>query len=106
MLDYFALIVLLLLVGLVVAGWLLLAMWPGQIAKKRNHPQAEAINVMGWWGAITMGILAPIAWVWAYTNPNATLAGDVKSDPDLSRRSPQAKPDPDPAPDASEEVTS
>lgn len=75
MLDYFALFVLILLIGLVIAGWLLLAMWPGQIARKRNHPQAEAINVMGWWGAITMGVLSPVAWVWAYTNPAASLSG-------------------------------
>jgi Kef-type K+ transport system membrane component KefB len=71
MLDYFALIVLIVLIAVVVAAWIMLAMMPGQIAKKRNHPQAEAINVMGWWGAITMGVLAPIAWVWAYTNPVA-----------------------------------
>ena len=57
MLEYFALFVLILLIGLVIAGWLLLAMWPGQIARKRNHPQAEAINVMGWWGAITLSLI-------------------------------------------------
>ena len=34
MLDYFALIVLQLLIGLVIAGWLLLAMRPGQIAEE------------------------------------------------------------------------
>ena len=104
MLDYFALIVLIVLIAVVIAAWIMLAMMPGQIAKKRGHPQAEAINVMGWWGAITMGVLAPIAWVWAYTNPNATLSGKTNSDPDSSRRSPEAKPDP--VPDASEEVTS
>ena len=71
MLDYFALIVLIVLIAVMVAAWLMLAMMPGQIAKKRGHPQAEAINVMGWWGAITMGVLAPIAWVWAYTKPVA-----------------------------------
>ena len=92
MLDYFALSVLILLIGLVIAGWLLLAMWPGQIARKRNHPQAEAINVMGWWGAITMGVLSPIAWVWAYTNPTATLSG----------RSPATV---DPVPEHEEEAT-
>ena len=69
MLDYFALIVLIVLIAVVIAAWLMLAMMPGQIARKRGHPQAEAINVMGWWGAITMGILAPIAWVWAHTKP-------------------------------------
>ena len=94
MLDYFALIVLIVLIAVVVAAWIMLAMMPGQIAKKRGHPQAEAINVMGWWGALTMGILAPIAWVWAYTNPDASLKGQSKSD--LSRRSGEAaKPDPE-----------
>ncbi len=71
MLDYFAFIVLIVLIAVVIAAWIMLAMMPGQIAKKRGHPQAEAINVMGWWGAITMGVLAPIAWVWAYTKPVA-----------------------------------
>jgi hypothetical protein len=72
MLDYFAFVVLIVLIAVVIAAWIMLAMMPGQIARKRGHPQAEAINVMGWWGAITMGILAPIAWVWAYTKPVAT----------------------------------
>jgi hypothetical protein len=71
MLDYFAFVVLIVLIAVVIAAWIMLAMMPGQIAKKRGHPQAEAINVMGWWGAITMGVLAPIAWVWAYTKPVA-----------------------------------
>jgi len=58
----------------------MLAMLPGQIARKRNHPQADAINVMGWWGALTLGILAPIAWVWAYTRP-VIQPIEVSSDP-------------------------
>ena len=95
MLDYFALIVLIVLIAVVIAAWVMLAMMPGQIARKRNHPQAEAINVMGWWGAITMGVLAPIAWVWAYTKP-------VAKPIDL----PQSDPVPDPAPETDEEVTS
>ena len=81
MLDYFAFIVLLILIAVVIAAWIMLAMMPGQIARKRGHPQAEAINVMGWWGAITMGILAPIAWVWAYTNPVAKPIDLPQSDP-------------------------
>jgi hypothetical protein len=32
MLDYFALIV---LIAVVIAAWIMLAMWPGQIAEKR-----------------------------------------------------------------------
>ncbi|MDH3671060.1 MAG: DUF3302 domain-containing protein, partial [Gammaproteobacteria bacterium] len=68
-LDIFALIVLLALLGAAIAIWVILGMMPGKIARSRNHPQAEAINVCGWWGVITMGILMPLAFIWAYTNP-------------------------------------
>jgi Kef-type K+ transport system membrane component KefB len=97
MLDYFAFIVLIILIAVVIAAWIMLAMMPGQIAKKRGHPQAEAINVMGWWGALTMGVLAPIAWVWAYTKPVAKPIDLPQPDPD---------PVPDPDPETNEEVAS
>ena len=42
---------------------------PGGIARQRGHPQAEAINVCGWWGVLTLGLLLPLAYIWAYTNP-------------------------------------
>ena len=68
-LDIFALLVLLVLLGAAVAIWAILGMMPGRIARARNHPQAEAINVCGWWGVITLGLLLPVAWIWAYTKP-------------------------------------
>lgn len=68
-LNIFALIVLLVLIAAVVAVWVVLGMMPGKIARQRNHPQADAINVCGWWGVITLGILLPLAWIWAYTKP-------------------------------------
>lgn len=68
-LDLFALFVLLLLVASAVAIWIILGMMPGRIARARSHPQADAIGVCGWWGVITMGVLLPVAYVWAYTNP-------------------------------------
>jgi len=97
MLDYFAFIVLIVLIAVVIAAWIMLAMMPGQIARKRNHPQADAINVMGWWGAITMGVLAPIAWVWAYTKP-VIQPIDLPVD--------ESVPEPVPVPDDSEEDAS
>ena len=77
-LDIFALIVLLVLIGTVLAGWAMLGMYPGKIARSRNHPQAEAISACGWWGAITMGILSPIAFIWAFTNPQVKLTGEPR----------------------------
>lgn len=74
-LDIFALIVLLVLLLTGVAIWLVLGMYPGKIARERNHPQAEAITVCGWWGVITLGLLLPVAWIWAYTK------SDVRTGP-------------------------
>ena len=68
-LDIFALFILFVLVAAAVVVWVILGMLPGRIARKRKHPQADAINVCGWWGAITLGLLMPIAFVWAYTDP-------------------------------------
>ena len=59
--EIFALIVLLVLVASVLAAWAMLGMLPGKIARDRNHPQADAISVCGWCGAITMGLLSPRA---------------------------------------------
>lgn len=77
-LDIFALIVLLVLIGTVLFAWAMLGMYPGKIARQRNHPQADAISACGWWGALTLGILTPIAFIWAFTNPEATLSGAKK----------------------------
>jgi hypothetical protein len=54
---------------------------PGTIARARGHPQAEAINVCGWMGIITI-VLWPIAMVWAYLVParSADAPGLSQSD--------------------------
>ncbi len=83
-LDIFALIVLVVLAAAVVAIWVILGMMPGKIARKRNHPQSEAINVCGWWGGNTLGILLPLAFIWAYTNPQGHRHTD-KDAPEITR---------------------
>jgi cytochrome b561 len=47
---------------------------PGAIARSRNHPQAEAINICGWMGILTL-VLWPLALIWAYLAPNKPLTG-------------------------------
>ena len=65
----FAILVLLVLIGI----WIFvkLAAMPGQTAIERGHPQAEAINVLGWVGLL-LGV-APwlVALVWAYMKTDA-----------------------------------
>lgn len=69
-LDVFALIVLFVLLVAGAVALVAIGMLPGRIARQRGHPQAEAINVCGWMGLITFGVLLPLAYIWAFTNPN------------------------------------
>ncbi len=63
--DYVAFVVMfaLVVVGLAAAVFVLSA--PGRIAIARKHPEAEAVNLMGW-----TGFLAVVPWVkalgWAF----------------------------------------
>ncbi|MBB1272187.1 DUF3302 domain-containing protein [Psychromonas sp. SR45-3] len=38
---------------------------PYKIAKKRNHPQQDALQVAGWISLLTLHILWPFLWIWA-----------------------------------------
>ncbi len=65
-LDIFSLVVIGILVGFVIWLVVLLGPMPGNIAKQRGHPQADAVNVLGWIGVITLGLAWPIALIWAF----------------------------------------
>ncbi len=39
---------------------------PYEIAKKRNHPHAEAIHAAGWVSLFLMHTIWPFLWIWAY----------------------------------------
>ena len=96
-LDIFALVILVVLAACIVGGLVLLGMMPGRIARKRGHPQADAIGVCGWWGLLTLGILLPVAYIWAYTAPVARpipteQASGAGSPGDVSRPRNTARP--------------
>jgi hypothetical protein len=59
--DYLTFLALILLMAAVMGIILFLMGLPGKIALKRNHPHAEAVNIMGW-----MGFLAVVPWVHAF----------------------------------------
>ncbi|MCZ6712123.1 MAG: DUF3302 domain-containing protein [Gammaproteobacteria bacterium] len=66
-LDIFALVVMGVLIAFVIFLAVKLGPIPGNIATRRGHPQADAINVLGWIGVITLGLAWPLALIWAYT---------------------------------------
>jgi hypothetical protein len=46
--------------GFLTLFWLMMS-WPGRIAIARRHPEAEAVNMMGW-----LGWVAVVPWVQAF----------------------------------------
>jgi hypothetical protein len=74
-LDVFAWIVLVVLVVTTVAVLVALAMLPGIIARNRNHPWAQAVNVAGWVTLIFAFPLWPLAVIWAFFDVPAAPAG-------------------------------
>jgi multisubunit Na+/H+ antiporter MnhB subunit len=59
---------------------------PGRIAQQRGHPQAAAINVASWLGVATLGLLWPLAFIWAFLKPSSAAAVNQE---------PRPAPDPD-----------
>ena len=60
-------IILVVLILLAVWVYTVVAKIPGETALKRGHPQAEAINVLGWVGLLFGAVPWVVALVWAYT---------------------------------------
>lgn len=58
-LAVFALKILGVLIISFIVVFVVLARMPGEIARKRNHPQAEAVAVGGWPGLLFSGLLWP-----------------------------------------------
>lgn len=64
-LDYFALF-LVFFVGIVLFyGIIAIHDIPYEIAKRRNHPQQDAIHVAGWISLFTLHAIWPFLWIWA-----------------------------------------
>jgi hypothetical protein len=68
-LDFFTLFVFLTLIAAGVAALIFVGGLPGRVARRRNHPQAQAIGVAGWVGLIAGGIFWPLSMIWAYGIP-------------------------------------
>ena len=62
-------LILVALVVIAVVVFLKLAALPGAKARERGHPQADAINILGWFGLIMGGVPWVIALVWAFSRP-------------------------------------
>ena len=64
--DYLTFVTLLLAGVCVVAAWVWLAGLPGRIALARNHPEAEAVKLLGWAGLLPTIYPWVQAFIWAF----------------------------------------
>jgi Protein of unknown function (DUF3302) len=67
-LDIFAFFILLVSTVVVVVVFYSLASWPGRVARSRNHPNAQAIEVGGWATLVFGAVFWPVVLIWAYRN--------------------------------------
>lgn len=65
MLDYIALGILIFVGIIIFYGIIAIHDIPYEIAKKRNHPQQDALNVAGWVSLFTLHVIWPFLWIWA-----------------------------------------
>jgi hypothetical protein len=64
--DYLTFLTLFLTGAAVVSVWVWLAGLPGRIAIARKHPEAEAVNLLGWAGLLPTIIPWVQAFIWAF----------------------------------------
>jgi hypothetical protein len=80
-LDYVALALLFLIIGLVIYGVVAVYGIPYEIAKARNHPHQDAIGAATWVSLLTLGALWPFLWIWALAYRPDRGWGFAKSEP-------------------------
>lgn len=80
-LNYLSLVILLAGLILVFYTFIYIHDLPYMIAKKRNHPQTEAIHVAGWLSLFTLHAIWPIVFIWSIAkgNPQGVTTDESKA---------------------------
>lgn len=68
LIDFFAWIVLLVVIATLLAVVVALGVMPGRIAHKRGHPWAQAVAVGSWATLIFGFVFWPLVLIWAYVD--------------------------------------
>ena len=69
--DIIALVVLFVVPAVVIVLVWMVHVLPEKIAHKRHHPQTAAITTLCLLSLVFGGLLWPLAWLWAFTKPDA-----------------------------------
>ncbi len=66
MLEYVALVLLIIMVTFMIYLVIYIHDIPYEIAVKRDHPHQDAIHVAGWVSLFLLHTIWPLLWIWAY----------------------------------------
>ena len=83
-LNILALLMLIFVTAFVVYLVFVLGGLPGRIAKQRDHPQADAIRILGWLGLLSGGVVWAAALVWAYIVPKPAQPASQSGKPEVA----------------------
>lgn len=89
MLEYVALILLLIVLVLVFYTFIYLHELPYEVAKHRNHPQQDAIYLACWLSLFTLHAIWPIVFIWAISKREplkVAITGEAPPDGEWTRR--------------------
>jgi hypothetical protein len=64
-LEYVALVLLIVVALVLFYGIIVIHDIPYEIAVKRNHPHQDVLHVAGWVSLFTLHVLWPFLWIWA-----------------------------------------
>jgi hypothetical protein len=79
MLEYVALVLLLLSITALFYIFIFIHDLPYRTARKRNHPQQEAIHYACWLSLFTLHAIWPLVYLWAVMDQRAPLIGSDKA---------------------------
>jgi len=88
-LNYVALGITLIGITLVIYTFIYIHDIPYQVAKRRNHPQLEAIHLACWLSLFTLHAIWPIVFIWAVMKPKPLpirIEGGGLAELEFSRR--------------------
>jgi len=97
-LDYLALVLLIVCVVMIFYAFLYVHELPYEAAVHRNHPQQEAIYVACWLSLFTLHAIWPLVWIWAVSREGGAVAPALPHGEKTDHAAPRGLPLPTPQP--------
>ena len=69
-LDIAAFVLMVLMAAIAIGLFVYLGGWPGRVARRLDHPYADAVSVGGWVTLVFGGVGWPFILIWAYAVPD------------------------------------